>query len=97
MAEVKMRLKKGDQVKVIAGKDKNKDGRILKINRSTCHVIVEGLNIVKKTMKPRKDGEKGSIIEIEAALDSSNVMILCKKCGPTRIGYKVNEGNKLLV
>jgi len=94
MSDVKIRLKKGDQVKVIAGKDKNKTGRILKIDRVAGRVIVEGLNMVKKTVRPKKEGDKGSIIDIEAALNASNVQIICKKCGPTRIGYSLTDGNK---
>lgn len=97
MAEVKMRLKKGDQVKVVTGKDKNKEGRILKLDAASGRVIVEGLNMVKKTMRPKKEGEKGSIIEIEAPIQASNVKILCKKCGPTRIGYTLDDGKKYRV
>jgi len=94
MSDVKMRLKKGDQVRVITGKDKNKEGRILRVDQTKGRVIVEGLNMVKKTVRPQREGDKGSIIEIEAALNSSNVMILCKKCGPTRIGFSVTDGAK---
>lgn len=92
MAEVKYKLKKGDQVRVMAGKDSGKTGRILKIQRDTGRVIVEGLNMVKKAQKPKSQGEKGSIIELEAPLNISNVQILCKKCGPTRIG--IDKENK---
>ncbi|MDC7219846.1 MAG: 50S ribosomal protein L24 [Spirochaetales bacterium] len=94
MTDVKVKLKKGDNVRVIAGKDKGKEGRILKIDRKDGRVIVEGLNMVKKSMRPQREGEKGSIAEIEAPLQISNVMILCKKCGPTRIGYQVTEDAK---
>lgn len=94
MTDVKVKLKKGDNVRIIAGKDKGKEGRILKINRKDGRVIVEGLNMVKKTMRAQREGEKGSIAEIEAPLQISNVMILCKKCGPTRIGIQVTEDAK---
>jgi large subunit ribosomal protein L24 len=95
MAEAlhKFKLKKEDTVEVITGKDKGKRGRILKILRDKDRVVVEGLNMVKKAKKKRKQNDRGGIIEIEAALHSSNMMIVCKKCGPTRIGYKF-EGNK---
>jgi len=89
----KFKLKKEDTVEVIAGKDKGKRGRILKIHRDTDRIVVEGVNIVKKAKKKRKQQDRGGIIEIEAALHSSNLMIVCKKCGPTRIGYKF-EGDK---
>jgi len=94
MAEAahKFKLKKEDTVEVIAGKDKGKRGRILKIIRDKDRIIVEGANIVKKAKRRKNKQDRGGIIEIEAAIHSSNLMIVCKKCGPTRIGYKV-EGD----
>jgi large subunit ribosomal protein L24 len=94
MAEAahKFKLKKEDTVEVIAGKDKGKRGRILKILREKDRIIVEGANIVKKAKRRKSKQDRGGIIEIEAAIHSSNLMIVCKKCGPTRIGYKV-EGD----
>jgi len=97
MAEVKYKIKKGDQVKIIAGKDSGKTGRVLKIQRESGRAIIEGLNMVKKTVKPKAQGEKGNIIEIEAAIDLSNVQVLCKKCGPTRIGVKVDGDSKVRI
>jgi large subunit ribosomal protein L24 len=94
---MKTKLKKGDQVQIITGKDKGKKGRILRIDRLTGKVIVEGLNMVKKTQRPKSQNDKGGIIEIEAALPASNVQILCKKCGVTRIGIKVDGKNKTRV
>jgi len=89
----KFKLKKEDTVEVIAGKDKGKRGKILKILRDKDRVLVEGANIVKKTQKRQKQSDRGGIIEIEASIHYSNVAVVCKKCGPTRIGYKV-EGEK---
>jgi large subunit ribosomal protein L24 len=86
----KFRLKKEDTVQIITGKDKGKRGRILKILRDKDRVVVEGANIVKKAKKRRNQQDRGGIVEVEAAIHSSNVMIVCKKCGPTRIGYKIN-------
>ncbi|MBF9017140.1 MULTISPECIES: 50S ribosomal protein L24 [unclassified Oceanispirochaeta] len=97
MAEVKYKIKKGDQVQIIAGKDSGKSGRVLKIQRDTGRAIIEGLNMVKKAQKPKAQGEKGSIIELEAAIDLSNVQLLCKKCGPTRVGIKVDGDSKVRV
>ncbi len=97
MADVKMKLKKGDQVKVIAGKDKGKTGRVLRIDTAAQRVIVEQVNMVKKHQKPRSANEKGSIVELEAALHVSNVQVLCKKCGPTRIGIKIDGDDKVRV
>jgi large subunit ribosomal protein L24 len=93
----KFKLKKEDTVEVIAGKDKGKRGRILKILRDKDRSLVEGVNIVKKAQKKRKQQDRGGILEIEAALHSSNLMIVCKKCGPTRVGYKIEGENKLRV
>ena len=87
----KFKLKKEDTVQIIAGKDKGKRGRVLKILRDKDRVVVEGLNMVKKAKKRRSQRDRGGIVEIEAAIHSSNVMILCKKCGPTRIGYKLSD------
>ncbi|MDR1948534.1 MAG: 50S ribosomal protein L24 [Spirochaetaceae bacterium] len=88
----KYKLKKDDTVQIIAGKDKGKRGRILKILRDKDRIVVEGVNIVKKAKKRRNQQDRGGIIEVEAALHSSNAMMVCKKCGPTRIGYK-QEGD----
>ncbi|MDR3342245.1 MAG: 50S ribosomal protein L24 [Treponema sp.] len=90
----KFKLKKEDTVQIIAGKDKGKRGRILKILRDKDRVVVEGANIVKKAKKRRNQQDRGGIVELEAAIHSSNVMIVCKKCGPTRIGYKLEGDTK---
>jgi len=93
----KFKLKKEDTVQIIAGKDKGKRGRILKILRDKDRIVVQGANLVKKAKKRRKQSDRGGIIEIEAALHSSNVMIVCKKCGPVKIGYKIEGANKTRV
>ncbi len=97
MVEHKFRLKKEDTVQIIAGKDKGKRGRILKINRDKDRVVVEGANIAKKAMKRKNQQDRGGIAEIEASIHISNVMIVCKKCGPTRIGYKLDGDTKVRV
>ena len=85
----KFKLRKEDTVEVITGKDKGRRGRVLKILREKDRVVVEGLNMVKKAKKKRKQQDRGGIIELEAPLHYSNVLIVCKKCGPTRIGFKI--------
>ncbi len=97
MAQVKYKIKKGDQVQIMAGKDSGKPGRVLKINRDSGRVVVEGLNMVKKAQKPKAQGEKGAIVEIEAPVDISNVQVLCKKCGPTRVGMKIDGDSKVRI
>jgi large subunit ribosomal protein L24 len=93
----KFKIRKEDTVEVIAGKDKGKRGRVLKILRDKDRVLVEGVNMVKKAKKKRNQQDRGGIIEIEAALHSSNLMIVCKKCGPVRIGYKIDGDKKIRV
>ena len=95
MEKVKYKLKKDDLVKVITGKEKGKTGKIIRVDRTNGRVIVSGINMVKKNKKPRKRGEKGGILEIEALIDISNVMIMCRKCGPTRIGVEISGDNKI--
>ncbi len=94
MTEGKIKLRKDDSVEVIAGKDKGKRGKIIKVIREKNRVIVEGANLVKKAMKRKSQQDRGGIVEIEASLHVSNVMIVCKKCGPTRIGFKMDGDNK---
>ena len=85
----KYRIRKNDEVRVIAGKEKGKHGKVLEINIRKGRVIVDGLNMVKKAMRKTQQNQKGGIVEIEAPLHISDVMIICRKCGPTRIGYKI--------
>jgi large subunit ribosomal protein L24 len=93
----KFKIKKDDTVEIIAGKDKGKRVRVLKIARDKDHVLVEGANIVKKAMKRRNQNDRGGIVELEAPLHCSNVMIVCKKCGPVRAGYKIEGTTKTRV
>jgi len=93
----KFKLKKEDTVQVITGKDKGKRGRILKILRSKDRVVVEGANVVKKAKKRKNQQDRGGIIEISSPIHYSNVAIVCKKCGPTRIGYKIDGEEKTRV
>lgn len=91
-----MKIKTGDTVKVIAGKDKDKEGKILSVNRKTGRVIVEGINMVTKHAKPSAANQQGGIVNREAPIDASNVMYL-HKGKATRLGYKVEDGKKVRV
>lgn len=87
-----MLIKKGDKVKIIAGKDKGKTGKVLQVFPERNRVSVEGLNLLIKHMRPRRQGEKGQRIEFPAPLNASNLMVVCPKCGkPSRIGKKITE------
>jgi len=94
MTDSKFKLRREDLVQVIAGKDKGKQGKILKIDREKGRVIVAGVNMIKKAMKKKSQTDRGGIVEIEAPLHISNVMIVCKKCGPVKIGYKFDGDTK---
>ena len=87
-----MNIKKGDKVQLTAGKDKGKTGKVLQVFPSRNRVSVEGLNLLIKHMRPRRQGEKGQRIEFPAPMDASNMMVVCPKCGkPSRIGKKISE------
>lgn len=89
-----MYFKKGDKVVVIAGKSKGKEGTILKVLKDENKVLVEGANMVKKHLKPNGEGS-GSIVEVEAPIHASNVMMLDPKTKkPTRIGHTTNKTGK---
>lgn len=93
-----MKIRTGDKVKVITGKDKGKVGEVLKVLKDKNRVIVEGVNKVKKHVKPGQITEEGGIIEIEKPINASNVMYLEEKTGEvTRIGYKNIDGKKYRV
>ncbi len=93
-----MFVKKGDKVKVISGKDKNKEGVVLAAFPKKDRVIVEGVNIVKKHQKPNNAAPQGGILEKEAPIHVSNVMLIDPKSGEaTRVGYKIVEGKKVRV
>jgi large subunit ribosomal protein L24 len=95
--EKKFKIRKDDTVQIIAGKDKGKRGQIVSILRNKDRVIVSGCNLVKKAMKKRSQNDRGGIVEVEAGIHISNVAIVCKKCGPTRIGYKLDGDKKIRV
>ncbi|PAT02513.1 50S ribosomal protein L24 [Candidatus Izimaplasma bacterium ZiA1] len=90
-----MKIKKGDTVKVISGASRGKEGTVLKTFPKTNKVLVEGVNIIKKHAKPTQSNPDGGIMEYEAPINASNVMIAEKKTGTTRVGYKyVTETSK---
>ena len=87
---VRIQLKRNDQVKVIAGRDKGKTGRVLEINKDNGRILVEHVGMIKRHTRPNPAKQiKGGIAERESSIAVSNVMILCGKCGPVRIAHKV--------
>ena len=90
-----MRLKKDDTVMIIAGKDKGRTGRIVKVDPASERVYLQGANMVKKTMKKRNDQDKGGIMEVEAPIHVSNVAYVTKDGKTSKIGYKMENGKKV--
>ncbi len=88
-------IRKEDTVYVLTGKEKGKRGRVLAVDRNKSNILIEKVNIIKKHMKPSKKYAQGGIIEKEAPVHLSNIMLLCPKCGKTtKIGVAVLEGGK---
>ncbi len=93
-----LRIKKGDNIVVIAGKDKGKKSKVLAVSAKANAVIVEGVNMVSKHQKPRSAQDKGGIVKREAKINASNVMIVCSSCNKaTRIAMKEENGKKIRV
>ena len=89
-----MKLKKGDRVKVIAGKDIGKDGVIMRVIPEKNKVIVEGVNIAKKHQRPTRGTMQGGIIDKDMPIHASNVALICGNCGATRAGYRFDDAGK---
>jgi large subunit ribosomal protein L24 len=88
----KVHVKTGDTVLVLSGKDRGKKGKVLQVSPKEGKVIVEGINIVSKHVKPRKMGEQGGIVKAEGAMYACKVQIVCPRCGKaTRVSHKVYE------
>lgn len=91
----RLKIRKGDHVRVMTGKDRGKEGRVLAVYPRRNRLLVEGVNVVKRHMKLRaargRAGQEGGIISKEAPLEASNVQVVCPSCGPTRIGYQMAE------
>ena len=90
-----MKIRKGDNVKILSGKDRGKSGKVSRVFGKEKKALVEGMNLVKRHTRPRKQGEKGQRVSVPAAIDSSNLSLICPKCSkPTRVGYKTGGENK---
>jgi large subunit ribosomal protein L24 len=97
MTQKKLHVKKGDTVIITAGKDKGKKGKILSASPKEDRVVVEGVNMVKRHTKPTQKVMQGGIINKESPVHSSNVMLVCSRCGkPSRTGKKVLEDGQIV-
>lgn len=94
-----MKIRKGDTVVIIAGKDSGKKGKVRRALPDEDRAIVEGLNMIKRHSRARRATRQAGIIELEAPIHVSNVMLICDKCGnPTRIGYRfLDDGKKVRI
>jgi len=93
-----MNIKRGDNVKMLNGKDRGKTGKVLFAFPEEGKIVIEGLNKVARHLRPKKQGQKGQIVHKERAIDASKVMLVCKSCGkPTRIGKKLVGDTKVRV
>lgn len=89
-----MKIKKGDSIKVIAGKDKDKEGKVISVDMKSAKVLVEGVNMITKHTKPSAANANGGIVQKEAPIDISNVMYV-HKGKPTRVGFKMDKDKKV--
>ncbi len=93
-----MIIRKGDKVKVIAGKDKGKESRVLRAYPEKQRLVVEGVNMIKKHQRPTNKMPQGGILEVEGTIHVSNVMLLCPSCSePTRVGRRRDDGTRIRV
>ena len=92
-----MKLKKGDRVRVLSGKDVGREGEITRVIPERNRVIIDGVNVAKKHQRATKATMQGGIIDKDMPLHASNVAIVCSTCGPTRIGYRFEGVDKIRV
>ena len=90
----KLHIKTGDEVIVVSGNSKGVKGKVLEVSPKEGKVIVEKANIVSKHVKPRRQGEHGNIVQVESAMYACKVQLLCSKCGPTRVNFKLEKDEK---
>ncbi|PIP29975.1 50S ribosomal protein L24 [Candidatus Jorgensenbacteria bacterium CG10_big_fil_rev_8_21_14_0_10_54_38] len=90
-----MRIKKGDTVKILKGKDRGKSGKVIQVNPNSGRAAVEGLNLVKKHVRPRRQGEKGEMVQVPRSIPAANMALVCPHCGAaTRIGVRTEESQR---
>ena len=93
-----MKIKKGDSVRIVVGKDRGKTGKVLRVFPESRKILVEGMNIVKKHARPRKQGEKGEMVSVARPMQSSNVRIMCGNCGKgVTAGFLVHSDKKVRI
>jgi large subunit ribosomal protein L24 len=92
------KIRKGDIVKIIVGKDKGKTGKILKVLPKKNKILIEGLNLYKKHVRPKRQGEKGEVVLVPRPIDASNIMLVCSSCNKVvRVGYRFEAEKKVRI
>ena len=90
-----MKIKTNDKVKILSGKDKGKTGKVIQVFPTEEKIVVEGMNIIKKHLRPRQKSEKGQVLELSAPFSASKALLVCPKCEKAvRVGYKTEGGKK---
>ncbi|HEY4504413.1 MAG TPA: 50S ribosomal protein L24 [Candidatus Paceibacterota bacterium] len=98
MSKLKIKIRKGDNVVVLAGKDKGQKGKVLRVLPEMGKLIIEGMNIVNKRRRPKKSNEKGQTLKLALPLDVSNVALWCNSCGKgRRVGSRMEGGKKIRI
>jgi len=93
-----MKIRKNDKIKVLVGKDRGKTGKVLMVLKDSGKIVVEGINIVSRHVKPGKVSKEGGIIKVEKPIFASNAMLVCEKCGKAvRVGFSIAGGKKYRV
>jgi len=93
-----MRIHKNDTIKIIAGKDKNKTGKVLKVFPKKGKILIDGLNLYKKHVKPKRQGEKGEVVLVPRPIDISDVLMMCAGCGKAvKTGYRFDGNAKIRI
>jgi len=93
-----MKIRKNDTIKIIAGKDKGKTGKVLNVFPKKNKILIEGLNLYKKHIRPKREGEKGEIVLVPRAINVSNVMLVCPSCNKTtRVSFRFEGGTKIRI
>lgn len=93
-----MKIKKGDKVRVIAGKDKGREGKVERVYIKAARVLIEGINQYKRHMKKNEKMPQGGVVDVPRPIDISKVMLICPKCGkPARVGYRVEKNKTVRV
>lgn len=93
---VRSKLKIGDQVRIVSGRSRGREGRVLRLDRRRQRVWVEGANMVKKAVRSKNPNQpqQGGLTDVEASVNWASVMLVCRRCGITRIGYEMRDADK---